>query len=204
MVNDAKITLSPQELQLVCNTEWILTKRAIIEKVYHLFGELAANFTGIVEKNRQHLPEVMLGTEPKISKGENYLQLPYVVLDYPRAYHKANSLAIRTMFWWGNFFSITLYVSDQYKEELERSLLQQLALLQQQEWFICINNDQWEHHFENSNYIPVNEKNKVEIEDITTQQHFIKIAAKFSLQQWNEMPLLLEEMFNTMIQLLRY
>jgi hypothetical protein len=204
MVNDAKITLSPQELQLVCNTEWILTKRAIIEKVYHLFGELAVSFASIVEKNRRHLPKAISATEPKISKGENYLQLPYVVLDYPRSYHKENSLAIRTMFWWGNFFSITLHVSGQYKNELQQSLVQRLPLLQEQEWFICINNGQWEHHFESSNYIRVSEKTKAEIESIATQQHFIKIAAKFSLQQWNEMPLLLEEMFNTMIQLLRH
>jgi hypothetical protein len=204
MVNDAKITLSPQELQLVCDTEWILTKRIIIEKVYHLFGELAVSFSGIVEKNRHHLPEAMLGTEPKISKGENYLQLPYVVLDYPRAYHKTNSMAIRTMFWWGNFFSITLHVSGQYKNELQQSLVQRLPLLQEQEWFICINNEQWKHHFESDNYISLNEKSEAEIESIVKQQPFIKVAAKFSLQQWNEMPLLLEEMFNTMIQLLRH
>ena len=48
---------------------------------------------------------------PKIAKGENYLQLPYVLLDYPRCFDKENIFAIRTMFWWGNFFSITLHLS---------------------------------------------------------------------------------------------
>ncbi len=204
MVNDAKITLSPQELQLVCDTDWILTKRAIIEKVYHLFGELAVSFTNTIETNKHHLPEAASATQPKISKGENYLQLPYVVLDYPRFYQKENSLAIRTMFWWGNFFSITLHVSGDYKNELQTSLLQKLALLQEHEWFICISNNQWEHHFESSNYISLNGKSEAEIKSILQQQPFIKVAAKFSLQQWNEMPLQLEKMFNTMIQLLQY
>lgn len=204
MVNNAKITLSPQELQLVCDTEWILTKRAIIEKVYHLLGGLAAKFVNTVEKNQHHLPQVASITQPKISKGENYLQLPYVVLDYPRFYQKENSLAIRTMFWWGNFFSITLHVSGEYKNELQASLLQKFSLLKENEWFICISNNQWEHHFESSNYISLNEKSKAEIESIVQQQSFIKLATKFSLQQWDEMPLQLEKVFNTMIQLLQY
>ena len=37
-----KIQLSAEEMQLVCNREWILTKHRIIEKVYQLFGSLSA------------------------------------------------------------------------------------------------------------------------------------------------------------------
>ena len=40
-MNVAKIQLSAEELSLVQNAEWLLTKNTIIEKVYAMFGELA-------------------------------------------------------------------------------------------------------------------------------------------------------------------
>jgi hypothetical protein len=39
METATKIALSEKELQLVCDTDWILTKHSIIQKVYALFGE---------------------------------------------------------------------------------------------------------------------------------------------------------------------
>jgi len=54
---------------------------------------------------------------PKISRGENYLGLPYLVLDYPRLFRPDAVLAIRTFFWWGHFFSSTLQLSGGYKTE---------------------------------------------------------------------------------------
>ena len=38
-MSPAKIQLSVEELQLVQNAQWLLTKNIIIEKVYTLFGE---------------------------------------------------------------------------------------------------------------------------------------------------------------------
>ena len=46
-MNGAKIQLSPDELLLVQNGQWILTKNTIIQKVYHLFGSLAEEMKNI-------------------------------------------------------------------------------------------------------------------------------------------------------------
>ena len=40
-MNAAKIHLSEEELQLLQNAEWVLTKNKIIQKVYDLFGALS-------------------------------------------------------------------------------------------------------------------------------------------------------------------
>ena len=50
MSEDAKIALSEKELELVCSTDWILTKHSVIEKVYQLFGSLALSMQGFVEE----------------------------------------------------------------------------------------------------------------------------------------------------------
>src|SRR4051812_7539492 len=114
MTDATKITLSDKELSLVKNVEWILTKQMIIQKVYDLFAGGVETIRSAVI-NSHSLPDNVRLSVPKIYKGENYLQLPYVIMDYPRCFDKEDIFAIRTMFWWGNFFSITLHLSGIYK-----------------------------------------------------------------------------------------
>ena len=60
------------------------------------------------------------------------------------------------MFWWGNFFSITLHISgERYKLKGDVSTL--LTYLRDNNFFVCINEKEWHHNFEASNYIPANE-----------------------------------------------
>ena len=202
MVNDAKIVLSQQELQLVTNTDWILTKRAIIEKIYRLFGELSQQYQIAVEAAKGILPATVQSASPKISKGENYLGLPYVVLDHPRLYEKENMLTIRTMFWWGHFFSITLQVSGSYKKIIENKLLQNKINNPDEQLYLCVSDDQWQHHFEENNYIPLHALDTGAIQEIVAARPFIKIAAKYPLAQWEQIPLLLNNMFNKMLLML--
>src|SRR5688500_20050079 len=118
----AKIQLSQEELVLVQNADWLLTKNRIIGKVYEMFGMLVADVQMMPEKNSVLLPEIFAAS-PKISKGENYMGLPYVMLDYPRCFGKSDTFAIRTMFWWGNFFSVTLHLKGRYKKDRKSTRL---------------------------------------------------------------------------------
>ena len=59
---------------------------------------------------------------PKISKGENYRGLPYVMLDYPRLFGREEVLAIRTFFWWGHGFSVTLHLKGGYRERISAGI----------------------------------------------------------------------------------
>ena len=99
-MNDAiKLSLSADELELVCNKDWILTKKMVVDKVYLLLGGLSQQMQDYIESNQLLLPAVVTQSSPKISKGENYLGLPYVMLDYPRYFKSNDMLAIRTFFW---------------------------------------------------------------------------------------------------------
>jgi hypothetical protein len=204
MAGVSKLILSHGEMELVSNTDWILTKRIIIDKVNMLFGALAGSMEQIVLAEQKIFPEAVVSSTPKIAKGENYQQLPYVILDYPRCFEKENVFAIRTMFWWGNFFSCTLHLSGRYKLQFAGALLNNIAVLKENDFYICINKNEWEHHFEAGNYIAVNALSPQEIHTIINGHQFIKLAAKFSLHQCNEMDVLLEECFSAIIQLLKY
>jgi hypothetical protein len=201
MTDKSKLTLSAEELQLVSNTSFILTKRKIIDTVNILFGDLAQTMVQHVFEQKSKLPPAVILSTPKIAKGENYLQLPYLILDYPRRFDKENVFAIRTMFWWGNFFSCSLHLSGSYKTAYLQAVQNKTAALQKNNFYICINKEEWQHHFETSNYLPANALTQEEIKNILAQQRFIKIAAKFPLHQWDDVPELIEKSFTDLLQL---
>jgi hypothetical protein len=203
MNEKTKITLSANELELVCNKEWILTKQAIIEKVYQLFGTLAISMQQYVEENKGALPKEASAANPKISRGENYKGLPYVMLDYPRYFTKESTLAIRTLFWWGNFFSINLHLSGACKEQAIPSLTAGFASLQQNEYSICVNAEPWHHHFDEDNYVLMSNITFAEFAAKLNREPFIKIAKRISLRQWAEAPTFLADHFREMSAILQ-
>lgn len=202
MMEKTKIALSAKELELVCNTEWILTKHAIVEKVITLFGRALEDMQQQVEQYIHVLPGAVNGQNPKISKGENFKNLPYVMLDYPRYFHRENTLAIRTFFWWGNFFSINLQLSGIYKDRALPALAANFSILQQNGYWICTGNDPWNHSFDEDNFKPLQQFSFQEYASLITDASFIKISKKKSLQQWDTILQFIKQSFEEMLKLL--
>ncbi len=198
----SKLMLSADEQQLVINTDWILTKRKIMHKVNALLGAISEHQKLVIENESNWLPAEVVHSTPKIAKGENYLQLPYMLLDYPRCFNDGNIFAVRTMFWWGNFFSITLHLSGVYKEKFQQKIIENIAGVKQ-DVFICINEDQWQHHFEADNYASIKDLETGKLQEMIIKKEFIKLAVKFPLQAWNEISSLLDESFTQLITMLK-
>ncbi len=194
-MNATKIKLSATELDLVTNADFILTKNSIICKVVDTFSVIANNMKEIAAIH--YLPNCIYNTTPKISKGENYLGLPWVMLDYPRIFNTHDTFAIRTFFWWGNCISITLQLSGKYQQQFQQTIFQKLALANT-DWQLCCNKDAWQHHFEASNYKPFNNFSLAELNSLC----FIKLAKKIPLDEWDNMEIFLKANFEQVIQLL--
>ena len=195
----AKIHLSTLETELIQNKEWILTKHTVINKVYDLFGKLNEVYKQIAnEKNDLH--EFYNGNG-KISKGENYEGLPYVILDYPASFSKENIFAIRTMFWWGNFFSITFHLSGG-KYKLNDGYSKILAFLIENNFFVCIGESEWEHTFDAANYISARELELYKFKEIANRK-FFKISKNLELHKWSEAPGFLEKSFREIIDFIK-
>jgi hypothetical protein len=196
----AKIQLSPEELELVQNAEWLLTKNRIIEKVYGMFGLLIDDIKELSQRQPILFSE-MFTISPKISKGENYLGLPYVMLDYPRYFGKTDTIAIRTMFWWGNFFSVTLHLKGKYKEALLPSFKTYLPVLADHHFFVSINKDEWRHDFLPDNYREVSRDEATAFDDkLLGGEEFCKIAAKISLHDWSNVPAKLTRLYDVLFK----
>jgi len=202
MSDQTKITLSSFEMDLLNNSEWILTKNQIIKKAQRLLEEVQGNIILYTKETSVNLPREVLITSPKISKGENYNGLPWLMLDYPRYFEKENLpdrpagiFAIRTMFWWGNFFSTTLHLSGSYKEKYTSAIARSYEALCKNEFYSCVHDEQWHHHFEQENYLPIKNFSAADFTDHINKRSFVKLSRKLSFLEWNNAPDLLSESF---------
>lgn len=191
----AKIRLSVPEMELVLNSNWILTKNSILEKVNELFGEVLLLQQQYLEQHPDLLPAEVLATGAKISKGDNYQGLPYRVLDHPRFFGHEGHFAIRNIFWWGNFFSITLHLSGRYKKLHAQAIMKHYEQLAAAGFYFCLENDPWQHHFEKENYVAIRSMRREDFERETAQRFFIKVAKKIPLQEWDNAALQLQDAF---------
>jgi len=198
-MDKAKIRLSPKEAELVANAGWILTKNDILQKVKYILEDLQSEQRFFFQAHPAILPAEVMVIPPKISKGENYKGLPYLVLDYPRFFDKDDHLAVRCMFWWGHFFSITLHLSGLYKKLFETKLESSLPSLKEEGFFISAGDDLWEHHFESTNYRPLDGMSTNEFREYCGSMEFIKLAKKFPFENWDNIRDILFVSFRKMV-----
>jgi len=194
--------LSPHELSIVADQEWILTKHQILEKISKILGSLSKDIQQHISDHSSFSRELSRGL-PRISKGENYRQLPYLMLDYPALFGKEDVFALRTFFWWGNFFSINLHLSGAMKENVLPILKSNFNWLQQNNYYLGIHTDPWEHHFGADNYRLFKNYSAAEFEEIFLQKDFLKISISISLNQWESIPAFLEHHFTALMELLK-
>ena len=193
------VELSKNELELVTSSEFILTKIRIIEKVYNLFGALSEAYKDALNLHKTNLPHEIIASSPKIYKGENYLNLPYVLMDHPRVFSKKDVFAIRSFFWWGNYFSITLHLSGKYLQLFKGNIQQKLNNRILDDYFICVNDEPWQHHFEETNYKLLKE---IDFAEMHLDKPFLKIAKQLPLQKWNDAEGFYRKNYNSLLKII--
>ena len=175
-----KIQLLPAEMDLVSSPDIILTKNTILQKIKSFLEALQIKQLDIINRYSSQLPEEVLKISPKISRGENYKGLPWLVLDNPRHFQHNNIFAIRTMFWWGNFFSITLHLSGKYKSDLLRRN-SAISLFKNNDFYIYAGQKEWEHDFDPEAYKKISAVTADELDKIVAENNFLKLAIKFPI-----------------------
>ncbi len=132
----------------------ILTKNSVLQKVKELFIGMQQEMQ---EAAGMYPGHAAFAIPPKISRGENYLGLPYLILDYPRIFRREDSFAIRSMFWWGRYFSSTLHLAGSFREQALERLAGSYPLLAEKGYFISIHQDPWLHQYDADVYTPVSD-----------------------------------------------
>lgn len=196
-MSGVKIQLSPKEIEMASDPGLILTKNRIMDGVMELFGKAAGNATAYAESHKSRLPPEVFAHPPKISRGEQYRHLPWMMLDYPRLFDPPATLAIRHFFWWGHNFSVSLQVSGRFKE---------MVVDRKGSWpgdtYVCVHPSPWEHHFGTDNFTPFKELSSEEFDEMLQQKDFLKLALSLPVSQWVEAPAFLQRSYRSWMDLL--
>ena len=134
----------------------------------------------------------------KISKGENYLGLPYHVLDYPAFFSQKDTFAFRTMFWWGNFFSCTLHLEGQFLDHLRRKVIEHLSTLEENKMYLCVGDTPWQYHFGSDNYKLISHNDAEFIEKC----QFLKLSKKIELERYETLPKFAGEILSSLLNIM--
>lgn len=184
-MNGAKIRLSPEEMRLANDPSWILTKNSVMAKMVAFMAELneayQLRWNGARDAHREGHHNMLQGG--KISKGENYQGLPYVMLDYPRLFGHHDILAIRTMFWWGHYFSLTLHLKGKYKDRFLVAIRKEKERLASAGFLVAVSDEEWRHELSEDHYRPLQEADFWEdtSERRDAAPGFLKLSAKVEL-----------------------
>jgi hypothetical protein len=190
-MNAAKIHLSPQETELLANTEWLLIKDRIIQKMIGLYGEMHELFKKRIIENRDSLPSFISEKGGKISKGNNFKGLPFVVLDFPASFEKKNIFGVRCFFWWGNYFIISLHLSGKYMPD-DNEQKKWLTYFKEKNFSINISGDEWCQQWDKC-------YERIDLNKTQAPNNFLKVAAKIRVSQLNEVPEFLENKFEEIL-----
>lgn len=180
-------SLNQQELDYLQDTHFLLTKRKVTRQLQQLLAYTQQELGEFIRRHKEQLPRNSLRRAGKISRGENYKGLPYLILDYPRLLTKDDVFAFRTMCWWGNFFSCSLQLQgkslDQYRHPLKHTLRDHTN----SGLYICVNSTPWEYHYGQDNYQLLENLSEEEIHQLL-EQDFFKISRKTGLEQYAHLP----------------
>jgi hypothetical protein len=180
--------LSDYELNIINDTKFLTTKFDVITKVSGQLDTLNNKIHENIYKYSEILPAQALKRSGKVSRGENYQHLPYLVLDSPRVFEKQDIFVFRSMFWWGHEYSFTLHLQGQYLAQYLPFILDHFTLIQQQDVYVCINSSPWQYYFEPDNHVEASSTQAKSIIDHANKYDFFKLSSKLSVEALQELP----------------
>lgn len=173
-----------QELDLASDPTILLIKYRMMEKVWEFLEEMQAEIRTNLTPLQPQLPKELNTKHGKISKGENYKRLPFMMLDFPAYFSKEDILACRTMFYWGNFISTTLHLQGKFVKAYGEALINRFR--QSEGVYFCVNSSPWEYDYKSNNYMLLKELSADEVQDHLEHTTFIKLSIRFPIEEMPE------------------
>lgn len=125
----------------------------------------------------------------KISKGDNYQQLPYMVLDYPSILGKEDIFAFRNIFLWGEGLVSTWVFQGSYKTEWQEKIIQLYPMLIDLKVHLQYVPELWTHEINDKTNFAVNQLSKEVFVAQLNELSFIKLSRFFPFKTWEDNPM---------------
>lgn len=173
-----EIPFTEAENAILQNHTFLPLKQRAMDNIVSLMAALREGIDQVWEGHGQNWTIPCPPDSVKISKGENYRQLPYVILDYPRKFARDDVFAFRSMFWWGHFFSYTLHIQGHTLEKLRPMLLEKLPNNKDRygDVHLCVASTPWQYHYGPHNYQLLQHLSTDAIETLLKTHDFVKLS----------------------------
>ncbi len=175
------MNLSEKELTIIQDADFFRVKQQIIQKTLIELNNLRDEVKKTAAFQNFDFPEEMDIEYGKISKGENYNSLPWIVLDFPRRFNKNGVFAFRSMFLWGKGFFFTLHLSGQYLENYKTLILSKVPELKSHQVYFYTDSDEWQHEVILPFYQQLNQITPDKIQSSLQNQTYCKLARRLEL-----------------------
>lgn len=171
---------SNDELNFISDKAFFEKKAAINNKVIEHLNMLQQRVNILLKANTDWLPENVLHSSPKISRGENYKGFPWLVLDYPRVFSNEEVFAFRTLFWWSHSWVLTFQLSGSFFKQFYSSIRANLNSFMDVSCKIGIGKDPWIHNPEDVMYVDLQKFISAEspFDEVIHDQPFFKLIKK--------------------------
>lgn len=180
--------LTNKELTYLSDTDFLLTKKHIQQKINSLLVRTEETLKAYIQEKSLKFPEGVMWKAGKIAKGENYRNLPYQMLDFPRLFRRHDIFSVRTMCWWGHFFSITLHLQGNSWEMYKTRIIRQLHRFSGRQLYLCVHPHPWEYHRGEDNFLLLDEMDESNVKQHLAEMPFLKVAAFLPLEDGASLP----------------
>lgn len=190
------------ELKLLFSADAMRIKRSATDKMHRLLQQCSDQIENKIEQTRPGWYRAIHWQTPKISKGENYKGLPYLVLDHPRYYRRPDIFSFRILFWWGRYFCCSLHIGGKFLEVNRSRFVTNYSRLQNNNVHLGISDNPWEYVFNDQNYKPLDRVSNAEFEERVHRTDHLKMSIKWPLQRWHDLPATAPEMLERLTTLM--
>lgn len=150
-------------------------------------------------EGNQHLPREWLLTPGKISRGENYQDYAYRVLDFPRFSEGENLFLFRTMLLWGHPVGVHLICTgDLRKPVMDRLLNRESGLAS--DWQYSQQPDPWRWEAQAAGLLPWSQVSDVAIKADQARRLFFKLSRFLPMDQYEHLSDFTEESWAELVR----
>ncbi|MES2559608.1 MAG: hypothetical protein V4590_07710 [Bacteroidota bacterium] len=180
------IKLTKHELDVASDTIYPQTKQSVMLKLQQLF-------TACGQKLNQNLAyqELTASRQFKITKGEQYKGMPYMVLDTPQIKGPQVNFVLRTMFWWGHYITCNLIIrTDNLSAHQEYKGIRKLR-----KTYLLNGSDLWEQDLDSPAFTKCSALSEDEIKSVVQSHTYLKLSRKIALRKYAELPKLVDAIY---------
>ena len=176
-----KEPFNKDDIKFIETSEIIIRKNKLVKSLFNELSLVREELNKILHKEPFQGLKIQEG---KISKGENYHGLPYLVLDHPAFFKKDNILAMRTIIWWGNYYSFNFLLKGKPLNLYKGNLLVNYKKFKGD--FVYIGKSPWIHDLDKS-YQEVQTLDEIVFQEQLIKNKFYKLVRKRPLSDLNNL-----------------